>query len=116
MGDKPRILAVTMGDPAGIGLDIILKSACSHDAVPPFVVYGDARALDERAQLLGLPANPYVVTSAAEVIQPPPRGAIPVVAVPLKRPALAGRPDTANAASIIAAIEQAVADFAERFP
>jgi 4-hydroxythreonine-4-phosphate dehydrogenase len=51
-----------------------------------------------------LAAPPPVATLACD--------ALTVVAVPLARPAVAGRPDPANAAAVIAAIERAVADVA----
>ena len=49
-------LAVTMGDPAGIGPDITLASwqARRQHALPPFAVYGDEKALEHRARALGL--------------------------------------------------------------
>src|SRR5688572_18861902 len=49
-------LAVTLGDPAGIGPDIALLSWLERDAhqLHPFAVYGDMDALRERARILGL--------------------------------------------------------------
>ncbi len=49
-------LAVTMGEPAGIGPDLILALYARRQALdlPPFVVYGHANFLKARAQRLGL--------------------------------------------------------------
>ena len=49
-------LAVTMGEPAGIGPDLILALYARRQALdlPPFVVYGHASFLKARAQRLGL--------------------------------------------------------------
>jgi 4-hydroxythreonine-4-phosphate dehydrogenase len=49
-------LAVTMGDPAGIGPDIVVASWSSRSKhrLPSFVIYGDARVLEQRARTLGL--------------------------------------------------------------
>ena len=49
-------LAVTMGEPAGIGPDLILTLYAHRQALnlPPFVVYGHANFLKARAQRLGL--------------------------------------------------------------
>lgn len=49
-------LAVTLGDPAGIGPDITLASwhARRQHGLPAFAVYGDAQALKDRARALGL--------------------------------------------------------------
>jgi 4-hydroxythreonine-4-phosphate dehydrogenase len=52
---KPRI-AITIGDPAGIGTEIILK-AFADDALlaldAEFTIFGDRRYLDETYNLLG---------------------------------------------------------------
>ena len=49
-------LAVTMGEPAGIGPDLILTLYAHRQALnlPPFVVYGHANFLKARAHRLGL--------------------------------------------------------------
>ena len=54
--DPPRPIALTMGDPAGIGPDVTLASWCAREAqlLHPFVVYGSAALLRARARLLGL--------------------------------------------------------------
>ncbi len=46
-------LAVTIGEPAGIGPDIVLQAANADKNLPPFVVLGDAAFLRQRAKLLG---------------------------------------------------------------
>jgi 4-hydroxythreonine-4-phosphate dehydrogenase len=53
-GEPP--LAVTMGDPAGIGLDITLLAwlARMSEALPAFVLVGDADRLRERARQLNI--------------------------------------------------------------
>jgi 4-hydroxythreonine-4-phosphate dehydrogenase len=103
-------LAVTMGDPAGIGLDITLEAWRDRAVkdLPPFVVYGDAGALAERARLLGIPLS--LETSPA----PPPVAALPtdrlvVVPVDATVPPVPGTADPRNAPAIVGAIEQAVA-------
>ena len=95
-------LAVTMGDPAGIGPDITLASwqARRQHALPPFAVYGDEKALEHRARALGLNIP---ITSIASI-----RDASRVFAdaLPVLRPATAvGGTDDA----IVAAIEDATA-------
>jgi 4-hydroxythreonine-4-phosphate dehydrogenase len=49
-------MAVTLGDPAGIGPDITLMSWCARAAhgLLPFAVYGGAEVLRQRASALGL--------------------------------------------------------------
>ena len=47
-------LAITMGDPAGIGPEIIAKLAATERLSTPYVVIGDAGALARAAASLGL--------------------------------------------------------------
>lgn len=60
-------LAVTMGEPAGIGPDLILSLYAQRDALglPPFIVFGHAPFLRERARRLGLTVD-IVESRAAE--------------------------------------------------
>ncbi len=109
--DQP--LALTMGDPAGIGLEIALKAWAGRSVhcLTPFAVYGCPQALDQRSRALGLKVPIETVASldrVAGVFQ----SALPVVSVALSAPVVAGRPDGANGRSIIAAIEHAVSDTA----
>jgi 4-hydroxythreonine-4-phosphate dehydrogenase len=99
-----------MGDPAGIGIDIVLAAWQRRAArrLPPFVLYADPDALAARAAALGISARISVRAEAAEASALAP-GELPVVAVPLAVPARAGTPDPANGAAVIAAIEAAVA-------
>ncbi len=52
-----RPLAVTMGEPAGIGPDILLMAWRDRlaRALPPFVAYGVPALLAERAERLAIP-------------------------------------------------------------
>lgn len=56
-------LAVTMGEPAGIGPDILLRlhSQRATLKLPPFVVYGNSEFLSARAQRLGLQLTLHIV-------------------------------------------------------
>jgi len=47
-------LAITMGDPSGVGPEIVLRRWASGDLGDDVVVYGDAAILRHGAQLLGL--------------------------------------------------------------
>lgn len=104
-------IALTMGDPAGIGAEIALKawSERAHLPVAPFVFYGDPALLEARARLLGLdiPVEPVTDLSAARARFPM---ALPVKPVPLAKASHPGEPDIVNAAATVSAIEQAVAD------
>lgn len=106
--DGPAPLAVTLGDPAGIGPEITLAAwARRTDGIPPFCVLGDAEHLRRIAVQLGLDAPVEVVAmnEAAEVF---PR-ALPIF--PLRAPVSVemGRPNVANAPAILESIETGVA-------
>ena len=103
-------LAVTGGDPAGIGLDITLKAWTQRTALalPPFVLFADAGALAERAALLGL-AVPIERISALSQTAVVFAHSLPVIHVAQATPTRAGHPDSANGAAVIACIELATA-------
>lgn len=102
-----RALAVTMGDPAGIGGELTLKAWQTLRTVgPAFVALDDPDRLTGLARQFGWDVPVRVVASMAE-------GAgvfgeaLPVLAVPLVVPARPGVADAANAPSVIASIERA---------
>ncbi len=110
---KHAPVAVTMGDPAGIGPDIVILSWLLRNArgCPPFFAVGDIALYAKRAAAFS--AKPEF---KAEQIRAPEDAhtvfarALPVLA--LEKPlgsVLAGKPDGAHAPAIAASIEQAVA-------
>ena len=99
-------LALTMGDPAGIGGELSLMAWLARRAGPAFVALDDPDRLRGIARDLGLDV-PIQVVDAAGAAQSVFRDALPVLPVRLAMPARAGRPDPANAAAVIASIEQA---------
>lgn len=102
-------LALTMGDPSGIGLDITLELWRSRQTLdlPAFLFIGDPDALAGRAEAFGtaVPIVEATPETAATIF----RDAIPVLPVRLAEPAVAGAPSSRNAAAITGAIETAVA-------
>lgn len=103
-----RALALTMGDPAGIGPDLLLsawKNRAQLD-LPAFLVIADPAMLAERAKMLDL--DIAVVEATPEDAVAKFGDALPVLPVTLAAPAVAGTPDTANAAAIIEAIRLGV--------
>jgi 4-hydroxythreonine-4-phosphate dehydrogenase len=105
---SPRPLALSQGDPAGIGPDIALMAwkAGRSAGVPAFLYLGDPTALAERAAHLGftVPIREATADTAADIFDE----ALPVLAIPSARPVVAGRPDSDNATSTIEAIRRAV--------
>ena len=105
-----RPLALTLGEPAGIGPDITLLAWSRRDELklPPFYLLGDTEFLAQRARTLGLEV------SLAEVVAQDARAAfakaLPVVATGKPATARPGEPDTSSAGAALASIRQAVAD------
>jgi len=100
----PCTLAVTPGEPAGIGPDLIIQAA-QQPRETPLVAIADPQLLEQRARQLGLslalqpwtPDNP--VTDA---------GRLSVLPVPLAEPATAGQLNPANAAYVLACLDAAI--------
>jgi len=92
------MLALTMGDPAGIGAEITAGAwRVLREVGPEFVVLGDPMWLTAHA-----PVQVIEVVGDAHFAQ-----AVPVLPIHLACPAQPGHPDAANAPAIIASIEAA---------
>ncbi len=104
-----RPLALTLGDPAGIGPDITLLAFAARlvEAVPPFVLLGDPAVLAERADVLGLTVSIQPVGDPAEATQCFP-AALPVLPIAVPGGVVAGRPDSGAAPAVLRSIELAV--------
>ena len=109
MGSSDRPLALTLGDPAGIGPDITLRAfrAREREAIPPFVLLGDPGRLLDRAKALGLAVRIETVDdmrSGAALFA----DALPVLPINLPGPVTPGRPDVACGRAVQQSIEDAV--------
>jgi 4-hydroxythreonine-4-phosphate dehydrogenase len=104
--DRP--LALTQGDPAGIGPDISLAAWMRRNEtnLPPFVYLGDPGILAARAGMLGLhvPLREVDISAALGVFGE----ALPVLPVSAGAEIAAGEPHVATAQGTISAIETAV--------
>jgi 4-hydroxythreonine-4-phosphate dehydrogenase len=103
-------LALTMGEPAGIGPDVTLAAWVrrAEYALPPFYCLGDPQLYADRARQLGLdvPIETVAAGDAASVVG----RALPVVPLEARVSAVAGKPSPANAQAVIEAIARAVGD------
>jgi 4-hydroxythreonine-4-phosphate dehydrogenase len=94
-------LALSAGDPAGVGAEIIAKAwAALRWEGPPFMVVGDARSLASA----GSGVKVKTVTGPSQALDVFPL-ALPVLDVPLLSPVISGQPSSAHAAQIIRCIE-----------
>jgi len=103
VGSLPRI-AVTSGEPAGIGPELCLRLAGQPLPARP-VVLGDRQLLAQRAAALGL----AVALHDYGPEQPAPPGALEVLHVPLAAPCVAGKLDAANGPYVLALLDRALA-------
>jgi 4-hydroxythreonine-4-phosphate dehydrogenase len=103
-------LALSMGDPSGIGPDIALAAwlARGGNAAPQFYLIGDPAVLHARAKLLSLAVT--LRECGAEEADGVWHHALPVVPTRAKAPAQPGKPDPENAAATVEAIERGVDD------
>ncbi len=93
------MLALTMGDPAGIGGELTVSAwRALRQSGPAFA------AIDDPARLAG-PVRAVETMAEAAAVFPE---ALPVLPQLLAAAAVPGRPDSANAAATIASIERAV--------
>lgn len=99
-------LAVSMGDPAGIGAEITLAAWASGRSTHPFFFIGDPAQLAPLAARAGVLLSIIADPCAAVLAYPT---ALPVLPMALSAPAAPGRPDPANAPAVVAAIDLAVA-------
>jgi 4-hydroxythreonine-4-phosphate dehydrogenase len=85
-------LAVSMGDPAGIGLELAARVWAERTPdTPPFVLFGDADALRRAASPIGVDVSD-----------------LPIHHIPLAAREKPGAPNTSNAPATIGAIAHAV--------
>ena len=103
-------LALTMGEPAGIGLEITLAAWRDRLArsVPPFAFFADPEAVRARARLIGLEV-PIEIVDRAERAGEVFVDRLPVWPVRLEAEACPREPNPANTGAVIAAIEHAAA-------
>jgi 4-hydroxythreonine-4-phosphate dehydrogenase len=103
-------LALTLGEPAGIGPDLALAVWHRRAAfdIPPFYVVADPQFLRRRAQRLDLdvPISTLPPAAAGAVFS----SALPVVPLDVEVTAEPGLPDRSSAPAAIASIRHAVAD------
>jgi 4-hydroxythreonine-4-phosphate dehydrogenase len=99
----PPTLAITCGEPAGIGPDLCVMLA-THDFPARRVILGDRDVLAARAALLGvqveMPDYDPGKTAAA--------GKLEVLHIPVSAPVQPGKLDTRNAAHVIALLDRAI--------
>ena len=101
-------LALTMGEPAGIGGELTLRAWLRRDETPTFFVIDDPDRLQRLARNLDLPVE-LAVIDTPEQTSATFASALPVLARRLAVEPVPGAPNLENAAAVRASIEDAVA-------
>ena len=104
MSDTP--LAITAGEPGGIGPDLCILLAQEPEPVPLLVI-ADPSLLESRAHALGLPLR-LKELELGQAIAPGAPGELHVLPVALRAPAQAGRLNPANAEYVLDCLRLAV--------
>jgi 4-hydroxythreonine-4-phosphate dehydrogenase len=100
-------IALTMGDPAGIGGELTLRIWLALRGTGPcLVALDDPERLTVLARTLGLDVPVRIVDRASDAVAVFP-DALPVLPVRLPEAAIPGRPNPANAAAVVTSIERA---------
>lgn len=103
-------VALTLGEPAGIGPDLTIQIWRQRQKfqLPPFYLIADPDFIRTRARILGHEIALSVVTPAQAAETFP--HALPVVPLEIRVTAAPGTPDASSAPAAIASIRRAVAD------
>jgi 4-hydroxythreonine-4-phosphate dehydrogenase len=101
-------LALTMGEPAGIGGELTLAAWTrrAEAGIPPFFALDDPARLERLAASLGWAIPLRKIADPGEAVAAF-SSALPVLPVALAAPAAPGRPDAANAGAVIRSITTA---------
>ncbi len=104
--NKPPVIAITAGEPAGIGPDLCVMLARQPRA-ERIVVIANTQLLEARARCLGLPwhAIPFDPTAGCALAS---EGPIPVIDVPLAAAVTPGHLDRNNAPYVLRTLEIAL--------
>jgi len=107
-GPRHKALALTSGEPAGIGPDIALAAWLRRKELdlPPFYLLGDRAFFADRAKILGLDVQlaDAVPEDASAVFA----DALPVMATGARATAQPGKPDDTSANAALSSIRHAV--------
>lgn len=105
MSATPRrpVIAVSSGEPAGVGPELCAMLA-GRTLPARIVVLGDRQLMEDRARQAGVSARFVAYDAAAQT----PTGALEVLDVALPAPSRAGRLDPQNARYVLALLDRAV--------
>lgn len=99
---RPRI-AITAGEPAGIGPELVAQLACiNHDA--DLIVIADPHLIEQRARDIGKPIEWQIFDPASAAAK---RGVLNLIPIALRAPSIAGQLDLRNSAYVLQTLARA---------
>ena len=108
MTDAPLPIALTMGEPAGIGGELSIKAWYRHRRnLTPFYLLDDPDRITALSEAMGTPIAAGVISEPAEAAAIFP-DRLPVLPVSLSAPVVSGQLNAANIAAVQTSIEIAV--------
>lgn len=106
MAQAPLRIAITPGEPAGIGPDLVLSLAQQAQA-DEYVIIANPELMAERALALGLEIKIKTV-APGDPAQPAPAGQLHVLPIELAAPVVAGQLKSANAPYVLKTLDAAI--------
>jgi len=105
---SPAPIALTMGEPAGVGTELTLKAWLARAALPcPYFVIANAEQLRATASMLGIETPIREITDPVETTEVF-HTALPVIDIPIPSIPIFGEPSAENADAIVTSITMAV--------
>jgi 4-hydroxythreonine-4-phosphate dehydrogenase len=101
-------IAITMGDPSGIGPEIVAKLFGQAAGMPPAIVIGDEGVLTRTAISLGMPVRVRIISSPEDARFDPGQINIIQAGEPLPTDLLVGRIDARSGRSAYESVRQAI--------
>jgi 4-hydroxythreonine-4-phosphate dehydrogenase len=105
MSEQPVCIALTTGEPAGIGPDICIRLAQQLHAVQ-IVAIGDMEVIAARARTMGVPLRLEIYQRGRS--SAPSAGTLQVLNIPARAPVIAGKLDPENARYVLGLLDRAV--------
>lgn len=99
-------IAITPGEPAGIGPELVLAHAQNANPQAILVAIACPELLRQRAHLLGL--DIHIIEVNEPPVEPAAPGSLYVQSIPLRAPCVAGELNTANAAYVLDTLDCAI--------
>ena len=101
-------IAVTMGEPAGIGGEIAcLAWAQQADSIPPIFLIDDPERIINLSQIIKHKIKVKTIKRAAQALDVWPES-IPILPISLNSPVTPGKVDTSNASCVISSLDLAI--------